>query len=136
MSKLKGQKKENWRCKLCGSKAKENYDWSQTFCNSKCHEEFRHKALLARILIGEAKGYTGKQAALSRTLKRHLKETRGSACSLCGWDGFHPIDNKSLTEFHHVDGNCFNCDLNNIQILCPNCHSMTHNFKARNKNRV
>jgi 5-methylcytosine-specific restriction endonuclease McrA len=27
-------------------------------------------------------------------------------------------------ELHHKDRNHFNNDLNNLQILCPNCHSI------------
>ena len=34
---------------------------------------------------------------------------------------------------HHKDGDHLNNNLDNIQLLCPNCHSQTHNF-AGNKN--
>jgi len=47
-------------------------------------------------------------------------------CELCGvkneWNG------KPLTlELHHIDGNRFNNRLDNLQILCPNCHSQIDN---------
>jgi Zn finger protein HypA/HybF involved in hydrogenase expression len=34
-------------------------------------------------------------------------------------------------ELHHVDGNHKNNNLSNIQLLCPNCHSLTNNFRNK-----
>ena len=43
-------------------------------------------------------------------------------CEICGislWQG------KNLPlELHHKDGDHFNNQLNNLEILCPNCHSI------------
>jgi 5-methylcytosine-specific restriction endonuclease McrA len=33
----------------------------------------------------------------------------------------------------HIDGNSNNNILSNLRILCPNCHSQTDTFAARNK---
>lgn len=45
------------------------------------------------------------------------------ACELCGntfWQGIHlPL------ELHHKDGDHFNNELANLQILCPNCHAVS-----------
>lgn len=38
----------------------------------------------------------------------------------------------SLTEVDHIDGDAHNCRPTNLKILCPNCHSMTPAFRARN----
>lgn len=56
-------------------------------------------------------------------------------CEICGceeeWQG------KPLTlEVHHMDGNHYNNSLGNLQILCPNCHSQTNNFRNRKKIKV
>jgi Zn finger protein HypA/HybF involved in hydrogenase expression len=43
-------------------------------------------------------------------------------CEICGayiWQG-EPLP----LELHHKDGNHYNNDLENLQILCPNCHSI------------
>jgi hypothetical protein len=34
---------------------------------------------------------------------------------------------------HHIDGNRCNNNLDNLQILCPNCHALTNNWRSRNK---
>ena len=37
-----------------------------------------------------------------------------------------------VLELHHVDGNPYNNELNNLVLLCPMCHSQTENYKGRN----
>lgn len=60
-----------------------------------------------------------------------LKSKREWKCECCGlneWMG------RSLPlEIHHIDGNRLNNSLNNLQILCPNCHSQTPNWRSRNQ---
>lgn len=55
--------------------------------------------------------------------KQLIKSGRLEQCEICGcvdWMG------KPLKlQVHHRDGNRDNNDLNNLQILCPNCHSQT-----------
>ena len=34
-------------------------------------------------------------------------------------------------QIHHKDGNRFNHSLENLIILCPNCHSQTENFRFK-----
>ena len=41
---------------------------------------------------------------------------------------------KIPLEVHHIDGDCTNNKEENLQLLCPNCHSLTENFGSRNKN--
>jgi len=37
-------------------------------------------------------------------------------------------------ECHHIDGDKTNNILENLQLLCPNCHSQTNTFRGRNIN--
>ena len=58
---------------------------------------------------------------------------RGHKCEHCGleeWFG-EPI----LLEIHHIDGDRLNNVLENLQLLCPNCHSLTSNWKGRNSKK-
>lgn len=49
-------------------------------------------------------------------------------CGIRDWNG-----RELVFELHHIDGNRNNNSLDNLMILCPNCHSQTDNF--RNKSR-
>jgi hypothetical protein len=39
-------------------------------------------------------------------------------------------------QIDHIDGDASNSFIENLRILCPNCHSMTSTFRNRNKNSV
>ena len=60
------------------------------------------------------------------TKKARLIRERGHRCEDCGvveWKG-QPI----VLEMHHIDGDRENNAKENLQLLCPNCHSTTSNF--------
>lgn len=50
-----------------------------------------------------------------------------NCCECCGltqWQGV-----ELVLELHHKDGNHYNNNLNNLVILCPNCHSIQESHK-------
>ena len=59
-----------------------------------------------------------------RIFKFGLKEYK---CEICGIDSW--LGNKIILEIHHIDENRQNNTLDNIIVLCPNCHSQKHNKK-------
>ncbi len=50
------------------------------------------------------------------------------ACVQCGYSKTRE-DGKTVLEIHHVDGNHLNNIEDNLQVLCPNCHALTANYK-------
>lgn len=42
---------------------------------------------------------------------------------------------KIMLEIHHIDGDKTNNNDDNIMILCPNCHSLTDNYKSKNRKK-
>lgn len=53
-----------------------------------------------------------------KLIKEGIKEPKCEICGLIEWNG-KPIP----LELHHIDCNHYNNELNNLQILCPNCHA-------------
>lgn len=52
-------------------------------------------------------------------------------CKKCSNDGNWQNEKLSL-QLDHIDGKRENNQLDNLQFLCPNCHSQTKTFGARN----
>ena len=65
------------------------------------------------------------------SLKPHLVKERGKKCEMCLLESW--LDNDIPLECHHIDGDRTNNELHNLQLLCPNCHAQTDNY--RNKKR-
>lgn len=62
-----------------------------------------------------------------KLLEDGIKEKKCEICLLSMWNGrLIPL------ELHHIDGNRFNNCLENLQILCPNCHAQTSNNCGKN----
>lgn len=59
------------------------------------------------------------------TLRGHQCE----CCKLTTW-----LEQPINLELHHRDGDKSNNELDNLQLLCPNCHSYTDNYGSKNKN--
>ena len=51
---------------------------------------------------------------------------RGRKCEKCGLSEW--LGNPINLEVHHEDGDRLNNSLDNLKLLCPNCHSYTPNF--------
>lgn len=58
-----------------------------------------------------------------RLIKVGLKENK---CEICGLNG-----SEITLELHHINGDHNDNRIENLQILCPNCHSKTSNFRNR-----
>lgn len=63
----------------------------------------------------------------NRLLKNKIVENKCSICNIEEWN-----DKKINTELDHIDGNRTNHKLENLRMLCPNCHSQTDTYRAKN----
>lgn len=63
-----------------------------------------------------------------RLLRSGLKPPRCEQCGIDQWRG-SPI----ALELHHVNGDGNDNRLQNLRLLCPNCHSQTENWGGRGK---
>jgi hypothetical protein len=66
-----------------------------------------------------------------RLVAAGLKTNRCEECGLTDWHG-EPL---SLA-LHHINGDGLDNRLENLALLCPNCHSQTANFGVKNVARL
>ena len=115
-------------CRSCGVPLKERH--KKIYCSNKCQMNFRHKMFMDKWLSGELKVITKN---ISGHIKRFLLEKYGKKCSLCGWNKKNPSTGRVPIEVDHLDGNADNNYVENVRLLCPNCHSLTPSFRNLNK---
>ena len=78
------------------------------------------------ILSGNQPQYQSNKLR-QRLLKEGVKEHKFEACGITEWLG-HPAP----LELDHIDGNRHNHKLENLRLLCPNCHSQTDTYRGKN----
>lgn len=63
-----------------------------------------------------------------RLISEGLKEHRCECCGLTEW-----LDEPIPLELDHIDGDHYNNLIENLKILCPNCHAKTPTYRGKNK---
>lgn len=81
--------------------------------------------LLVQGVSRSARGNTKK-----RLIEAGVKEDRCEGCGITHWKG-----RKLSIQIHHVNGDGTDNRIENLELLCPNCHSLTDTFSGRNRHR-
>jgi hypothetical protein len=96
------------------------------YCSVRCQKDFESANTIRKWLNGES--ITGLSA-----VRKYIKQKQNGKCAECGiseWNG------KDITlELEHKDGYSDNNSPDNLCLLCPNCHSQTPTYKAKNKGK-
>jgi hypothetical protein len=83
------------------------------------------KKPLAEILVDNS--HTGTSNLRKRLINEGMLEERCSSCRLDEWMG-----TKIPLELDHINGVNTDNRLENLRILCPNCHALTDTYRGRN----
>ena len=117
-------------CKYCGkdiSKGK--------FCSRDCLNKFNEEEKIKRWLSGEnfVRGENGSRPEAPDFIRRYLFREYDCKCQKCGWGETNESTGLIPLTIHHIDGDCTNNLRENLELLCPNCHSLTNNYGRLNK---
>lgn len=98
----------------CGHLKGKSHNWSP-------------KIPLEKILVAQS-SYTNSVRLKSRLINDGLLKYECSICGISNWN------NKELSlQLDHINGISNDHQINNLRLLCPNCHSQTGTFAGRNK---
>lgn len=62
-------------------------------------------------------------------LKKRLLKLRGDKCEKCDYNKI------KILQVHHIDRNRENNSLDNLELICPNCHSEEHHLNVERRKR-
>lgn len=96
------------------------------YCNNLCQQEYQFNQEYENWL----------QTGITKTrtwLRKALSKLHGYRCASCGLSDWN---NRPITlEVDHIDGYANNSAIDNLQLICPNCHSQTNSYKGANKGK-
>lgn len=126
----KRKKKNPISCAQC---SKETYN--TRFCSNTCQHDYYSSQKIARWVAGDHSAMTTPTGYLSNTARVLLLKSAGHKCSLCGWDKKNVLTNKCPLEIDHINGDPTDNRMENLRVLCPNCHSLAPTARALNSSR-
>ena len=122
-----------FKCLCCGKENSLKKSTTNKYCNNKCQQDYQYKKFIEEWKKGNQDGVRQSGLSTAKAIKKYILEKQNFKCSLCGiyeWCG------KPITlELEHIDGDSLNNKEENLCCLCPNCHSQTPTYKAKNKGK-
>lgn len=108
-------------CLECGKPAK-----TKKFCSHSCRGWHG-------IRTAVESSEQGIVQASAPTYRKFMIRVHGAKCMKCSWAEKNPVTKAVPIQLNHIDGNSEHTKLKNVELLCPNCHSLTPNFGALNR---
>ena len=90
------------------------------------YRQVKPKQPMEEILV-EHSTYVNTNHLKQRLLNEGLKEKKCECCGNSEW-----LDMPIALELHHINGIKDDLRIENLQILCPNCHAFTDNYRGKN----
>jgi 5-methylcytosine-specific restriction endonuclease McrA len=103
--------------------------WSQAIVRGDIKPRPRATPLANLLVSGRGRSCRG--YLKRRLLAAGIKDERCEQCGLSDWQG-----QTLALHLHHINGDGSDNRLENLAMLCPNCHSQTETFGGRNIGRV
>ena len=129
-NRLRGDKTENF-CPVCGKKIGKR----SKYCSNECYNIALKDKFIEQWKNGETSG-TDSGGFQRSFIRYYLLKKNDCKCEKCGFSGENPYTKLSVLQVHHIDGNPSNNVEENLQLLCPNCHSMTENYGRLNDKTI
>ena len=119
-------------CLYCGKEI--DSKTVRKYCNNKCQSNKQQLDWEEKWFRGEVSGNNNSNYCQIRDrVRTYLFRVNDNKCSICGWGEMNPFTNKIPLEVDHIDGDPYNTVPDNLRLICPNCHSLTKNYRGANR---
>lgn len=158
MSSYHKKRGEDKACSNCGKVTYKrpsdlvNNKSGKFYCSNQCHQDYAWKQQKEKIYkygiesLGISDPISRQKKLKTFIVEEFGRGKTGKACWRCGWEEVNPFlgkgkeaktnrrrGNNIPTQLNHKDGDPNNNDIYNLEILCPNCDSLTEFNLSRGK---
>jgi hypothetical protein len=119
-----------YKCLNCSKECKVTSRKKNKYCSVQCQKDFQYKTYIIDWKQGNKDGRKGKLQT-SGHLHRYVLEKQNKKCAICDIDTHNGL--PIVLELDHINGNFADNTEDNLRCICPNCHSQTSTYKAKNK---
>lgn len=124
---------KKYQCLNCGIDITNDRNTQHKYCSNKCQHEFEYNQWIQKYKEDNSIAVSTKWGQLPAPLRKYIFNKYDSKCCKCGWTAVNPYTKSIPLEVDHIDGNSNNNSENNLQLLCPNCHSLTSTYRGANR---
>ena len=124
---------KKYYCLNCGKDITSAKNTTHKYCSNKCQQEYEYKKWIEQYKKDDSIAKSTRWGQIPNYLRRYIFEKYDNKCCKCGWSEINPYTQTLPLEVDHIDGNSENNSENNLQLLCPNCHSLTPTYRGANK---
>lgn len=89
---------------------------------------YENRRLPLNLILVENSSYSSSNHLKKRLIKEGIKKYQCEICNNINWNNA-PIP----LELEHCNGNNTDNRIENLKLLCPNCHAQTPNYRGKNK---
>jgi len=121
---------KTYECLSCNASCTVSHQKINKYCSVRCQKDFEYTSYVTKWKQGINEEIKSR-SSISKHIRRYLFDKFNNSCCKCGisdWQG-----NAIVLEIEHKDGNSSNNKEENLELLCPNCHSQTETYKNKNR---
>lgn len=124
---------KKYYCLNCGKELVNTKNTKHKYCSNSCQQEYEYKLWIEKYKQDNSIAKSSKWGQIPNQLRRYIFKKFENKCCLCGWSEINPYTNTLPLEIDHIDGNSENNSEDNLRLICPNCHSLTPNYRGANR---
>lgn len=124
---------KKYYCLNCGKDITSAKNTTHKYCSNRCQRDYEYKKWVEQYKKDNSIAKSTKWGQIPKSLRRYIFEKYDNKCCKCGWSEINPHTQTLPLEIDHINGDSEDNSEDNLQLLCPNCHSLTPSYRGANR---